>query len=378
MVKLLLEAGVEPIRDIDGVVQLHWPPEAGVAEEVTAEYAARRRAADDWDDLDEPDPIHLQHPAFPIRSPQTASLILLFLDQRGHCSLTARELKQTAMILEGRALRRPVALDLTDALLQSPVLEAVLALLDEHPEGWKGTATGLLATLHELGKTVPLHCLKSPEWPRRAQSFAAELKRVEPWLKDAGVKLRHHRTNRGRHMILRLADSAKADRGVAMPVGEAEARVRRNESNEEVSVAPDAVQTGNGMEKPADDRELNGDHDFQRDAAAPSLSADAPRCADEITGASLGVARKRGQTPWGVDAGDCKAQLTGSQTPFSGAAVEGSEIGSTESPPARRPDETPLAQPFSSHAAQFGSPASSASPQSSAFPAVRGKGGDDR
>lgn len=89
-VAMILEMGIKPNRDEDGVVRLHWPEEL-----LTAPLPPGQEYPPGW---------HVPVTSWPIRSRETTAMLAHLLYQQGWEPFRGQKLKTIAMILEGRAL----------------------------------------------------------------------------------------------------------------------------------------------------------------------------------------------------------------------------------------------------------------------------------
>lgn len=93
-----------------------------------------------------------------------------------------------------------------------PLFAAILRIVQRSPDGWAGTATELLRTLHA---EVPPH-RRGPVWPKDATRIGHSLTRLESALADAGVMcVRGEEGHNNRRMIrlqrALLVESSAAD-----------------------------------------------------------------------------------------------------------------------------------------------------------------------
>ena len=95
-----------------------------------------------------------------------------------------------------------------DAAEGDELVEAITGLLHRAPDGhWRGMATDLLSALQTGKRSV-----HSPGWPRAANQLSLRLKRLEPVLKECGVRYsaRRETTSRRRLISLSLLRKEKA------------------------------------------------------------------------------------------------------------------------------------------------------------------------
>jgi hypothetical protein len=88
------------------------------------------------------------------------------------------------------------------ALEASPIGEPLRKLLDQELTGcWEGTASELLDRLRSIAGDS---ATKADDWPRRANSLSAHLRRIEPDLRRVGISIRRERVWRSRGKIIVL------------------------------------------------------------------------------------------------------------------------------------------------------------------------------
>lgn len=87
-------------------------------------------------------------------------------------------------------------------LASDPFAEAIMHLVDAHPEGWRGTAAQLL---HDVA--TPDHPPRS--WPKTTQQVSNHLKRITPALRTEDITVASGRTGRNRWITIHSSGSRK-------------------------------------------------------------------------------------------------------------------------------------------------------------------------
>ena len=85
------------------------------------------------------------------------------------------------------------------AVEASPVGVAVLALLEQHPEGVKYNATGLMPRLEQA---APDWAPRSPAWPRSPRGLTDSLRRLTAPLRQLGIEIFEDRDAKGRWITI--------------------------------------------------------------------------------------------------------------------------------------------------------------------------------
>jgi hypothetical protein len=102
------------------------------------------------------------------------------------------------------------------ALDASPIADPLRRLLDGAGP-WQGTASELL---HKLASLAVDGATKAEDWPRRANSLSAQLRRLAPDLRRAGISVRWERQARKRTRLIyleKLTDSSSASSAPVAP-----------------------------------------------------------------------------------------------------------------------------------------------------------------
>ncbi len=104
------------------------------------------------------------------------------------------------------------------AMEASPILAAIDEYLNSYPRGARGAALSWLSKLNEFwtrpdgdNYTNMTTLRKHPRWPKSAEAFRAELRRIEPLLPRLGIKVTTGRNHKGRYIQIELINPPQAE-----------------------------------------------------------------------------------------------------------------------------------------------------------------------
>jgi hypothetical protein len=131
-------------------------------------------------------PERLQQKTWPLRSERVKAWIAEFIWHQSGIVLAEREIDRIVTVLVGKAWHDPRHdIELTDAMDQDPLLEALLILMHEHAIFDK-TCTALHTALDQVAREAGLDT-KDRLWPKGAPQLSRRIEELKPLLKRGQV-----------------------------------------------------------------------------------------------------------------------------------------------------------------------------------------------
>jgi len=92
----------------------------------------------------------------------------------------------------------------------SPISDALIKLMEDNPDGWKGTPSQLFAELEEKAKDLKIST-RQKAWPKKPHILSRRLNELEPSLPSVGYEIHTRRTGKNRLILIHAVTSVTND-----------------------------------------------------------------------------------------------------------------------------------------------------------------------
>jgi len=144
------------------------------------------------------------------------------------------------------------------------VASAVWALMAGRAE-WEGRASDLLGT---LGLLIPEAQRRSKQWPTEPNHLSGRLRRVAPVLRKVGVKVDHHRDNKGSRIKMQFSEEPEQSSSPSSAVGDSKQSDRDDAGDDQLA----ASVTAKSWENQVSDGHDDGDDVSDLSSGGPTCS----------------------------------------------------------------------------------------------------------